>query len=73
MPPPPPPTPHTHIHRSRAPSPFTGYSFHVAEAALVFANEILVCWAFPLHLGVHRVYHLLTTAIHQGEGGGGGS
>jgi hypothetical protein len=44
----------------------------VAEAALVFANEILVCSLFPLHIGVHRVYHLLTTVIHQGEFEGGG-
>jgi hypothetical protein len=49
-----------------APSAFAGYSFHVAEAALVFANEALVCSLFPIHAGVHRAYHLATTAIHIG-------
>ena len=52
--------------RSVAPSAFAGYSFHVAEAALVFANEVLVCFLFPIHAGVHRAYHLATTAIHIG-------
>ena len=52
--------------RSVAPTAFAGYSFHVAEAALVFANEILVCFLFPIHAGVHRAYHLATTAIHIG-------
>ncbi len=53
--------------RSVAPTAFAGYSFHVAEAALVFANEILVCFLFPIHAGVHRAYHLATTAIHIGS------
>lgn len=59
---------HVHYmhHRSKAPSAFTGYSFHVLEAVLVFFNEILVCWMFPIHMGVHRVYHILTTLIHEG-------
>lgn len=56
---------HRDHHLSRAPTPFTGYSFHVLEAALVFANEVLVCFLLPLHLGLHRVYHLLTGAVHQ--------
>lgn len=55
------------IIRSTSPSPFTGYSFHVLEALLVFANEVLVCFMIPLHLGVHRIYHLLTTLIHEGN------
>lgn len=53
--------------RSTVPTAFTGYSFHVAEAALVFANEVLVCFLLPLHVGLHRAYHLFTTVIHQGE------
>jgi hypothetical protein len=53
--------------RSTSPSPFTGYAFHVGEAALVFANEVLVCFLLPLHVGLHRTYHLATTAIHEGE------
>ncbi|KAK9827400.1 hypothetical protein WJX81_007445 [Elliptochloris bilobata] len=59
---------HVHYihHRSVAPTAFAGYSFHVAEAALVFANEILVCFLFSIHAGVHRAYHLTTTAIHIG-------
>ena len=32
----------------------------------MFANEILVCFLFPIHIGVHRVYHLFTTVIHNG-------
>lgn len=32
----------------------------------MFANEVLICFALPLHLGLHRVYHLFTTLIHQG-------
>jgi hypothetical protein len=36
----------------------------------VFANEILVCFLFPLHMGLHRWYHILTTVIHEGELGG---
>ncbi|GFR42198.1 hypothetical protein Agub_g3089 [Astrephomene gubernaculifera] len=59
---------HVHYihHKSKAPSAFTGYSFHLAEALLVFANEVLVCWLLPLHMGLHRTYHLLTTLIHEG-------
>ncbi len=49
------------------PTAFTGYSFHVVEAAIVFANEVLVCFLFPIHIGVHRVYHLFTTVIHNGK------
>lgn len=52
--------------RSTAPSAFTGYAFHVVEALIVFANEILVCFLFPLHMGLHRWYHILTTVIHEG-------
>ena len=55
------------VRRSKVPTAFTGYSFHVVEAAIVFANEILVCFLFPIHIGVHRVYHLFTTVIHNGE------
>ena len=55
------------LYRSNVPTAFTGYSFHVVEAAIVFANEILVCFLFPIHIGVHRVYHLFTTVIHNGE------
>ncbi|KAI3437745.1 hypothetical protein D9Q98_000193 [Chlorella vulgaris] len=59
---------HVHAlhHTSTVPTAFTGYSFHVAEAALVFANEVLVCFLLPLHVGLHRAYHLFTTVIHQG-------
>lgn len=56
---------HVH-HRSGVPTPFAGYSFHVAEAALVFANELLVCFLFPIHVGLHRGYHIFTTVIHIG-------
>ncbi|EIE27586.1 hypothetical protein COCSUDRAFT_11014, partial [Coccomyxa subellipsoidea C-169] len=56
---------HLH-HKSVAPTAFTGYSFHVVEAAIVFANEVLVCFLFPIHIGVHRIYHLFTTVIHNG-------
>lgn len=57
---------HALHHRSSVPTAFTGYSFHPAEAALVFANEVLVCFLFPIHLGLHRAYHLFTTVIHNG-------
>lgn len=53
-------------HRSGTPNAFTGYSFHVAEALLVFANEVIVCFLFPIHMGLHRIYHLFTTIIHEG-------
>lgn len=53
--------------RSVVPTPFTGYSFHVIEAVIVFANEVLVCFLFPIHMGLHRWYHMLTTTlIHMG-------
>lgn len=57
---------HASHHASTSPTPFTGYSFHVVEAAIVFANEILVCFLFPIHAGLHRAYHLFTTVIHCG-------
>ena len=53
-------------HKSVQPSAFTGYSFHLVEAVIVFFNEILVCWMFPIHMGLHRWYHLFTTIIHEG-------
>ena len=59
------PTPATRP-RSTAPTAYTGYSFHLIEAVIVFANEILVCLLFPIHMGVHRVYHMFTTVIHNG-------
>jgi Delta7-sterol 5-desaturase len=52
--------------RSTVPTAFAGYSFHAAEAALVFANEIIVIFLFPIHAGLHRAYHLFTTLIHLG-------
>lgn len=59
---------HVHYihHKSAAPSAFTGYSFHLVEAVIVFLNEVIVCFAFPIHARLHRVYHLATTAIHEG-------
>mmetsp|Transcript_22175 Transcript_22175/g.61531 ORF Transcript_22175/g.61531 Transcript_22175/m.61531 type:complete len:259 (+) Transcript_22175:255-1031(+) len=53
-------------HQSSSPSAYTGYSFHVLEAVIVFANEIFVIFMFPIHTGLHRLYHLFTTAIHNG-------
>ena len=53
-------------HQSSVPSAYTGYSFHWAEAALVFANEVLVTFLFPVHAGLHRAYHLFATVIHNG-------
>jgi len=53
-------------HESREPTPFSGYSFHAAEAALVFANEVLVCFLFPMHSGFHRAYHLFMSLVHCG-------
>ena len=53
-------------HESRVPTAFTGYSFHVIEALIVFANEILVCFLLPIHIDVHRAYHMYTTIIHNG-------
>ena len=49
-----------------APSAFTGYSFHVVEALIVFSNEILLGFVIPIDMNLHRAYHLFTTAIHQG-------
>ncbi|CAD7703495.1 unnamed protein product [Ostreobium quekettii] len=61
---------YTHVHymhhRSRSPTAFTGYSFHIIEAAIVFANEIIVCFLFPIHVELHRAYHMVTSIIHQG-------
>ena len=48
------------------PTAFTGYSFHVVEALIVFFNEILVCFFLPMHVRVHRYYHMYTTVIHCG-------
>jgi hypothetical protein len=53
------------------PTAFTGYSFHVAEALLVFANEVIVTFLLPIHRGLHRGYHLFTTIIHEGGWGRG--
>jgi sterol desaturase/sphingolipid hydroxylase (fatty acid hydroxylase superfamily) len=50
----------------RVPTAFTGYSFHVLEAIIVFFNEILVCFFLPIHTRVHRYYHMYTTVIHCG-------
>jgi len=55
-----------HLCRSTVPTAFTGYSFHILEAVIVFANEVLVCFLFPIHIGLHRAYHLFTTVIHNG-------
>ena len=52
--------------RSTVPTAFSGYSFHLAEAALVFVNEVLEVFLMPLHVGLHRCYHLYTTVIHIG-------
>ena len=57
---------HSLHHESTVPSAFTGYAFHPLEGALVFANEILVTFLFPIHSGLHRCYHLWTTVIHNG-------
>lgn len=59
---------HVHYihHRSSVPTAFTGYSFHILEAILVFANEVFICFLFPIHMGLHRVYHMFTTIIHNG-------
>ncbi len=48
------------------PTAFAGYSFHVAEAALVFADYIVEIFLLPIHAGLHRAYHLFTTLIHMG-------
>ena len=53
-------------HESKVPTPFSAYSLHVGEAAIVFFDEILVCFVFPIHTAVHRAYHLYTTLIHIG-------
>lgn len=59
---------HVHYmhHKSTVPSAYTGYSFHLIEALIVFANEIIVIFLFPIHVNVHRLYHIFTTAIHLG-------
>lgn len=33
----------------------------------MFANEILVCFLVPIHMGLHRIYHIATTVIHEGR------
>lgn len=33
---------------------------------IVFANEITVCFVFPIHMGVHRIYHIVSSLIHNG-------
>jgi hypothetical protein len=35
----------------------------------VFGNEVLLPFAFPIHMGLHRIYHLATTLIHEGAAG----
>eukprot|EP00892_Ulva_mutabilis_P002763 jgi/Ulvmu1/12488/UM009_0141.1 len=59
---------HVHYvhHKSTAPTAFTGYSFHVIEAIIVFANEIFLGLLIPIDMNLHRAYHLFTTVIHQG-------
>eukprot|EP00873_Tetraselmis_striata_P002859 jgi/Tetstr1/423123/TSEL_013892.t1 len=59
---------HIHFmhHQSTVPSAYTGYSFHVLEAAIVFANEVIVIFLFPMQTNLHRLYHIFTTAIHEG-------
>lgn len=66
------PAPSCPCRSSTVPTAFTGYSFHVVEAVIVFANEVLVCYLLPIHLGLHRAYHLFTTVIHQGGAGRAG-
>ncbi|QDZ18928.1 fatty acid hydroxylase [Chloropicon primus] len=53
-------------HQSRDPTPFSGYSLHVVEALIVFFDEVIVCFLFPMHVNLHRLYHLYTTLIHIG-------
>lgn len=57
---------HLMHHQSSIPTAYTGYSFHWVEAALVFANEIIVTFLFPIHHRLHRAYHLFATVIHNG-------
>ena len=57
---------HSLHHESTVPTAFTGYAFHPLEGAIVFLNEILVTFLFPIHSGLHRAYHLWTTVIHNG-------
>lgn len=57
---------HSLHHESTVPTAFTGYAFHPLEGAIVFLNEILVTFLFPIHGGLHRCYHLWTTVIHNG-------
>lgn len=57
---------HSLHHESTVPTAFTGYAFHPVEGAIVFLNEILVTFLFPIHSGLHRAYHLWTTVIHNG-------
>lgn len=57
---------HSLHHESTVPTAFTGYAFHPVEGVIVFLNEILVTFLFPIHVGLHRAYHLWTTVIHNG-------
>lgn len=57
---------HLMHHKSTVPTAYCGYSFHVVEAVIVFANEVIVCYLLPVHMGLHRVYHMYTTMIHVG-------
>lgn len=57
---------HSLHHESTVPTAFTGYAFHPVEGVIVFLNEILVTFLFPIHSGLHRCYHLWTTVIHNG-------
>jgi len=59
---------HVHYlhHQSKVPTAFSGYSLHPLEAVIVFFDEIIVCFLFPIHINVHRLYHLYTTLIHIG-------
>jgi len=53
-------------HQSKVPTPFSGYSLHVLEALIVFFDEILCVFVIPMHVSIHRLYHLYTTLIHIG-------
>ena len=57
---------HSLHHESTVPTAFTGYAFHPIEGLIVFLNEILVTFLFPIHADLHRSYHLWTTVIHNG-------
>jgi sterol desaturase/sphingolipid hydroxylase (fatty acid hydroxylase superfamily) len=59
---------HVHYlhHDSKVPTPFSGYSLHVLEAMLVFPIDLMVCFLIPIHVKVHRLYHLFTIFLHVG-------